>query len=170
MVIIMTISIAWDPTGFYARYPIEPGNWNRVFNPDTKEVIATILAYLVMLFIASLIGVSIIQLVNRIRSEYLESGEILKRIRRLIILQIVLGLLVAVCAFLVSVWGFPTSYHFILSDNQSLGMNINPGPKIIKAMVLSAITALLGVIVLFCGIIQITSSRYRKIYQKPLEG
>ena len=170
MVIIMTISIAWDPTGFYARYPIEPGNWNTVFNPDTREVIATVLAYLVMIFIVALIGVSVILLIKRIRYEYTESGDIQKSIRKLIMAQVILGSLIAACAFLVSVWGFPTSYTFDIADNQSLLMNSNPGPKIIKAMVLSAITALLGVIVLFCGIIQITSSRYRKIYQKPLEG
>ena len=117
MVIMMTISIAWDPTGFYARYPLEPGSWNTVFNPDTQEVIATVLAYLAMLFIVSLIAVSITQLVKRIRYEYTESGEILQSIRKLITAQIVLGLLIAVCAFLVSIWGFPTSYNFILTDN-----------------------------------------------------
>lgn len=161
MVIMMTISIAWDPTGFYARYMVEHGNWNTVFNPDTREVIATVLVYLVMLLIVSLIGVSIILLVKRIRYEYTESGDIQKSVRKLIITQTVLGLLIAVCAFLVSVWGFPTSYHFIISDNQSLVMNINPGPQFVKAMLLSLITSLLGVISLSFGIAQYLKSRHR---------
>src|SRR4030043_1696100 len=88
MVIAMTISIAWDPTGFYARYMIEPGNWNTVFNPDTKEVIATVLAYLVMLFIMSIIGVSITLLLKRNRFEYTESKKTQNSIRKLIITQI----------------------------------------------------------------------------------
>ena len=161
MVIAMTISIAWDPTGFYARYMIEPGNWNTVFNPDTKEVVATVLAYLVMLFIVSIIGVSITLLLKRNRFEYTESNKTQNSIRKLIITQVTLGLLIAVCAFLVSFWGFPTSYTFNMADNQSLGMFLNPGPQFIKAMLLSLITALLGIISLVCGIIQYFTSRYR---------
>jgi len=154
MVIMMTVSLAWDPTGFYARYMVEPGNWNTVFNPDTREVVATVLAYLVMLFILGIIGVSITQLVKRTRYECTESVEIQKRIRKLITEQIVLGLLIAVCSFLVSIWGFPTSYNFVLSDNQSLGLNFMPGPQFVKAITLSLITALLGLVSAGFGIAQ----------------
>jgi uncharacterized membrane protein len=161
MVIMMTISIAWDPTGFYARYMVEPGNWNTVFNPDTREVVATVLAYLVMLFILGIIGVSITLLVKRTRYKYTESGDIQKSIRKLITAQIVLGLLIAVSAFLVSIWGFPTSYDFILSENRSLGMNINPGPQFVNAMLLSLITAFLGLVSLGFGIAQYIKFRNR---------
>ncbi len=161
MVIMMTISIAWDPTGFYARYMIEPGNWNTVFNPDTKEVIATILAYLVMLFIVSIIGVSITLLLKRTRYEYTESDKTLNSIRKLMITHIVLGLLIAICAFLVSIWGFPTSYRFIESENLSHVMSFMPGPQFVNARLLSLLTALLGVISFTCGITQYFASRYR---------
>jgi len=161
MVIMMTISIAWDPTGFYARYMVEPGNWNTVFNPDTREVIATVLAYLVMLFILGIIGVSITQLVKRTRYEYTESKAIQKSIRKLITSQIVLALLIAVGAFLVSIWGFPTSYDFVLSDNQSLGLNFMPGPQFVSATLLSMTTALLGIISLGFGIAQYMKFRHQ---------
>lgn len=161
MVIMMTISIAWDPTGFYARYMVEPGNWNTVFNPDTREVIATVLAYLVMLFSLAIIGVSITLLVKRTRYEYTESEAIQKSIRKLITAQIVLGLLIAVGAFLVAIWGFPTSCNFIISDNQSLGLNFMPGPQIVKAMMLSLITALLGVVSAGFGIAQYMKFRHQ---------
>ena len=157
----MTISIAWDNTGFYAGYMVEPGVRRTVFNPDTREVIATVLSYLDMLFIVSIIGVSITLLVKKIRSEYTESKAIQQSIRKLIITQIILGLLIAVGAFLVSIWGFPTSYNFILSDNQSLGLNFMPGPQFVTATLLSLITALLGVISLGFGITQYMKFRNR---------
>ena len=79
----------------------------------------------------------------------------------MIITQIILGLLIAVGAFLVSIWGFPTSYNFILSDNQSLGLNFMPGPQFVTATLLSLITALLGVISLGFGITQYMKFRNR---------
>ena len=162
MVIAMTISIAWDPTGFYARYMVEPGNWNTVFNPDTKEVIATVLAYLVMLSALGIIGVSITQLIKRIRYEYTESGQIQKSIRKLIITQIILGLLVGVCAFLVAIWGFPTSYTFNGSENFSYATCFTPGPQFVNATLLSMLSAFLGIISLAFGIAQYFRCRYSK--------
>lgn len=161
MVIAMTLSIAWDPTGFYARYMVEPGNWNTVFNPDIKEVIATVLAYLVMLLSVSGIGVSVMLLIKRTRHEYTESNNVQKSIRKLIVAQIALGSLITVCAFLVSFWGFPTSYQFRISENLSHAMSFMPGPQFVNAMLLSLITAFLGITSLAFGIAQYFSSRYR---------
>jgi len=161
IVIAMTLSIAWDPTGLYARYMVEPGNWNTVFNPDIREVIATVLAYLVILSALAIIGISITLLIKRIRSEYIENiSKIKDSIQKLVIMQIGLGLLVAVSAFLVSIWGFPTSYTFSVSDNLTMGMFLNPGPKIIAAERLSGVTLLIGIISLVCGIIQYLLSRH----------
>jgi uncharacterized membrane protein len=140
---------------------VEPGNWNTVFNPDTKEVVATVLAYLVMLFILGIIGVSITLLVKRTRHEYRESGDIQKSIRKLIMAQIILGLLIAVSAFLVSIWGFPTSYHFMESENLSHAISFMPGPQFVNARLLSLLTTFLGIISLVFGIIQFFISRYR---------
>ncbi|MFC1946399.1 hypothetical protein ACFLXY_00610 [Chloroflexota bacterium] len=162
MVIAMTISLAWDPTGFYARYMVEPGNWNTVFNPNIREVIATVLAYLVMLFALSIIGVSITLLIKRIRYEYAESGKIQKSVRKLVRTQIVLGLLVAVFSILVAIWGFPTSYTFDIADNLSHAISFMPGPQFVNAMLLSLLTALLGIIILAFGIAQYFRCRYLK--------
>ncbi|MBN2239798.1 MAG: hypothetical protein JW712_08485 [Dehalococcoidales bacterium] len=155
IVIMMTLSIAWDTTGFIARYMIEPGNWETVFNPDTKEVIATVLAYLVMLFTCALIGVSISLIVKRIKVNHAEdSAEITNGIRKLIITQTVLGVLIAVSSFLVGAWGFPTSYNFVGSGEFSHVMSFMPGRQFVAAEGLAFCVFLTGIVSSVCGIVQ----------------
>jgi|WetSurMetagenome_2_1015567.scaffolds.fasta_scaffold466573_1 hypothetical protein len=148
IVLAMAFSIAWDPTGFYVRqYAGEPGNWNTVFNPDTKEVIATVLAYLGILSGAGITGISAALMVKKIRSGKLKTDSgIDKEVKKLLIVQTGLGLLATVGACLVNIWGFPTSYSFSVSDNLSHTMFLNPSLQFMLAMQLSFVAFLLGII------------------------
>ena len=165
IILAMAFSIAWDPTGFYIRESLgEPGSWQTIFNPDTKEVVATILSFLVLLLGLAIIGVSIALLTAKIRSEYVEpNSEMHIRVKRLVITQMGLGLLVAVSAFLVTSWGFPTSYHYTLSDNLMQGVFFTPGHQFVWAQGLSLLTSLIGIGALGCSIAQFRSVRLSRV-------
>jgi hypothetical protein len=164
ILIAMALSMAWDPTGFYIRESLgEPGSWRTIFNPDTREVIATILAFLVLLLGLAIIGVSIALLTAKVRSKYTEpNSEIETRVKRLVIAQIVLGLLVAVSAFLIVIWGFPTSYTYPPSNGLVQIVHFTPAPRFVLAQGLSLLNFLMGIVVLGCSIAQIRSFRISK--------
>lgn len=161
ILIAMALSIAWDPTGFYIRESLgEPGSWKTIFNPDTREVVATILAFPVLLLGLAIIGVSIALLIAKIRSGYVElNSEMNMRVKRLVITQMGLGLLVAASAFLVTIWGFPTSYTYPPSDGLIRVEFFTPGPQFVLAQGLSLLTFLIGIVALGCSIAQFRSVR-----------
>ncbi|MDO9333662.1 MAG: hypothetical protein Q7T57_03965 [Dehalococcoidales bacterium] len=161
ILIAMALSIAWDPTGFYIRESLgEPGSWKTIFNPDTREVVATILAFLVLLLGLAIIGVSIALLIAKVRSKYVEpNSEINARIKGLVITQMGLGFLVVVSAFLVTIWGFPTSYTYPPSNGLFRVVNFTPGPQFVWAQGFSLLTSLIGIVALGCSIAQFRSVR-----------
>jgi len=165
IILAMAFSIAWDPTGFYIRESLgEPGSWKTIFNPDTREVVATVLAFLVLLLGLAIIGVSIALLTAKIRSEYVKPNpEMNIRVKRLVITQMGLGLLVAVSAFLVTSWGFPTSYLFTISDNLKHSVFFTPSHQFVVAQLLSLCAFLLGIVSLACGLVQLRAARLSKV-------
>ena len=169
IIIAMALSIAWDPTGFYIRESLgEPGSWKIIFNPDTREVVATILAFLVLLLGLAIIGVSIALLITKIRSEYGEfNSEINRRVKKLVFTQMGLGFLVSVSAFLVTIWGFPTSYFYPGPDNRMHGVFFMPGHQFMLAQTLSGITFLICLVSFVCSIAQLWSVRLSKVHALP---
>jgi hypothetical protein len=161
ILIAMALSIAWDPTGFYIRESLgEPGSWKIIFNPDTKEIVATILAFLVLLLGLAIIGVSIALLITKIRSEYGGfNSEINRRVKNLVFTQMGLGFLVSVSAFLVTIWGFPTSYFYPGPDNRMHGVFFMPGHQFIWAQNMSVLIFLISIPTIGFSIAQLRSAR-----------
>jgi hypothetical protein len=164
ILIAMALSMAWDPTGFYIRESLgEPGSWRTIFNPDTREVIATILGFLVLLLGSIIIGVSIALLIAKVRSEYTEPNSGVNiRAKKLVVTQMILGLLTTVSSFLVCLWGFPTSYTYPPSNGLVQIVHFTPAPRFVLAQGLSLLTFLMGIVVLGCSIAQIRSFRISK--------
>jgi hypothetical protein len=156
IILAMAFSIAWDPVGFYVTQPLgTAGLWKTVFNPDVKEVIATIIAPVVLISGTVAIAVTITLLVSAAHCK--GSASSLRQNNRERILrftQIGLGGLIAVGAFLAVLWGFPTSYTF--PDQQ---WEFMPGPQFVAAQLLSTLTFLLGVVYLVCSIAQLWAAR-----------
>ncbi|MDD5287999.1 MAG: hypothetical protein PHY28_02665 [Dehalococcoidales bacterium] len=168
ILVAMTLSIALDSTGFSIRVG-EPGSWQTIFNPDTREVVATILAFLVVLSGLAIIGVSIALLIAKIRSEYVEpESEMNPRIKRLVITQMGLTFLVAVSAFLVTIWGFPTSYTYPTSGDLIHRVFFTPGHQFVLAQTLSGITFLIGLVSFGCSILQFRSVRISRVSAKSV--
>jgi glucan phosphoethanolaminetransferase (alkaline phosphatase superfamily) len=165
ILIAMALSVALDSYGFYIReFWEEPGYRGAVFNPNMKEVIATALSYFVLLMATSVIGISIALLITKVRQGHLESDNAVNvRARRLIITQIILGVLITVSAFLVMIWGFPTSYSYHLSNEVMKSMFFMPGRQFMWAQGLSFLTSILGLILLGCSMRQVISMRTIKI-------
>jgi glucan phosphoethanolaminetransferase (alkaline phosphatase superfamily) len=134
ILVAMALSIALDSNGFYIRESLgEPGSWQTIFNPDTREVVATILSYIVLLSGLAIIGIAIAQLIAKIRSGYIVPDSKIKiRVRKLAITQIGLGILATVGAFFVIIWGFPTSYRYTTPDGHIQGVFFTPCHKFIK--------------------------------------
>ncbi len=72
----------------------------------------------------------------------------------------VLGLLVAVSAFLVTIWGFPTSYTYPPSGGLIQGTFFMPGPQF---FLLSFLSFLMGIVALGCGIAQFRLVRLSRV-------
>jgi hypothetical protein len=168
IVLTMTLSVIWDPTGFYVRQLAgEPDNWKTIFNPDTKEVIATILAYLGILSGSGITGISVALIVKKIKSGTVEPVTgIDKKVKKLLIIQTCLGLLATVGACLVNIWGFPTSYSFNMSDNLSFKMFLNPSLQFMLAMQLSFVAFLLGIVSLTFSIARYPLNKPQKKQRK----
>jgi len=168
IVLAMVLSIPWDPTGFYIRESLgEPGSWSTILNPDTREVVATILAFLVLLLGLAIIGISIAILIEKIRSEYIEPNKMNIRLKKLVIAQMGLTSLVAISAFLITIWGFPTSYFYPQPDNRMHGVFFTPGHQFVLAQTLSGIAFLIGLVSFVCSIVQFRSVRLSKVSALP---
>lgn len=161
ILIVMALSIALDSYGFYIReFWEEPGYRGLVFNPDTKEVIATALSYFVLLLATSVIGISISLLITKIRQEYLKSDHALDiRTKRLVITQIILGVVIIISAFLFMIWGFPTSYSYHISDEIIKSMFFLPGPQFMWAQGFCLLTFVLGLVLLGFNLAQLRSQK-----------
>jgi hypothetical protein len=161
IIVAMALSIAWDPTGFYIRgYLRGSDSWKIFFNPNVREVFATILSFLVLLLGLAIMGVSIAILVLKIRSEYIRTRiEMNTRLQQLSIIQIVSGLLVTVSAYLIMIWGFPTSYNYSFPDNYGLHVFFMPGHQFIWAQYMSVLTFLISIPTICFGITQLRSAR-----------
>ncbi|MDD5037775.1 MAG: hypothetical protein PHN78_00415 [Dehalococcoidales bacterium] len=169
ILLAMTLSIAWDPTGFHIRESLgEPGSWRTIFNPDTREVLATVLAFLVLLLGLAIIGVSIVLLTMKIRSNYIElNSEMNTSVKKLVITQMGLTFLVAVSTFMVTIWGFPTSYTYPTSDDLIHRVFFTPGHQFVLAQTLSGISFLIGLVSLGCSITQCRLARMSKVSALP---
>ena len=161
ILIAMALSIAWDPTGLYVRgYLRGSDSWKIFFNPNTREVIATILSYLVLLLGLTIIGVSIALLILKMRSKYVPPDtEMNNGLHQLSVIQIASGLLVAVSAYLIMVWGFPTSYNYSFQDNYGLHVFFMPGHQFIWAQSMNVLTFLISIPTVGFGITQLRSAR-----------
>ena len=161
ILIAMALSIAWDPTGLYVRgYLRGSDSWKIFFNPNTREVIATILSYLVLLLGLTIIGVSIALLILKMRSKYVPPDtEMNNGLHQLSVIQIASGLLVAVSAYLIMVWGFPTSYNYSFPDNYGLHVFFMPGHQFSWAQSMNVLTFLISIPTVGFGITQLRSAR-----------
>ena len=154
----MTLSIAWDPTGFYVSYvSLQDASHSlkTIFNPDTREVVATMLAYLVLLLGLAISAVSVVLMRAKNRAGYVTPDSRTNLIvKKLSVTQIGLGLTAAVSAFLVTIWGFPTSYTYRISGTFMQVVSFSPVRKFVWAMELSALVFLLSLVVLGFSIAQ----------------
>ena len=83
------------------------------------------------------------------------------RNRNLVIANIASGILVAVLAFIITTWGYPTSFHMIMPESSNLTgqIFINPGRSMIAVQTVSGIMILLGLSVPGVSIAQLVKSR-----------
>jgi len=86
------------------------------------------------------------------------------RTRNLAVATLAAGALTGALAYIITVYGFPTSFHSIEPDAENLmhGTFINPGPSQIITQELTGVTTLLGLAVTGCGIAQLV-----KTWNKP---
>jgi hypothetical protein len=154
----MTLSIAWDPTGFYVSYvSLQDASHSlkTIFNPDTREVVATVLAYLVLLLGLAISAVSAVLMRAKNRAGYVTPDYRTNlMVKQLAVTQIGLGFAAAVSAFLVTIWGFPTSYTYKLSGTFMQVVNFTPGARFVWALELSGLVFLLSLVVLGFSIAQ----------------
>ena len=154
----MTLSIAWDPTGFYVSYvSLQDASHSlkTIFNPDTREVVATVLAYVVLLLGLAISAVSAVLMRAKNRAGYVTPDyRINLMVKQLAVTQIGLGFAAAVSAFLVTIWGFPTSYTYKLSGTFMQVVNFTPGARFVWALELSGLVFLLSLVVLGFSIAQ----------------
>jgi len=158
ILIAMALSIIWDPTGFYIRYVSlddASHSFKTLFNPDTREVVATVLAYLVLLLELAISAVSVVLMRAKNRAGYVTPDSRTNlMVKKLSVTQIGLGLTAAVSAFLVTIWGFPTSYTYRISETFMQVVSFSPIRKFVWAMELSALVFLLSLVVLGFSIAQ----------------
>jgi hypothetical protein len=157
ILITMLISIILDPTGFYIRVVVgKPGRIQTIPNPDNKEVIATLLAYLVVLLGIAITSIAIIRLTAKIRARYVtpDSKTILIS-RRSVIWQIGLALIATGAAFLVIIWGFPTSYHYMNPHGFIQGYMICMGNRFSWAQGLSILSFIFSITALGSSVVQV---------------
>ncbi|MFH0768433.1 MAG: hypothetical protein V1932_02550 [Chloroflexota bacterium] len=156
--------IVLDPSTFHIRIRL-PGNGNfqTIFNPDLKEVVASCLTILLLLLGLAVLGFGIAQFVKRAIGQRSESliPELERKNMQLATIEIVLGLLTTISAFLVVVWGFPTSYSYQLPGGENMLMFFTPGGDFVMAQRLSALVFLIGLAMLSCGIAQFLKARRR---------
>jgi hypothetical protein len=82
------------------------------------------------------------------------------RNRNWVITDIVAGLLVAILAFIIIGWGYPTTFHAITPEGHEFQIYyLNPGRTMIAVDTVSGIMLLLGLSVLGVSIAQLVKSR-----------
>jgi hypothetical protein len=154
--LVMAVSIACDSRGFYILVSLkELGGWQCIFNPDTKEVVATILAYLVLPLGLLLIGVSVKlhqMIISGKHSNF--TSALYSKLKKSLVIQIILGLLLSISAFLVFIWGFPTYYEYTFSGHGYV-FSLNPGYQFILAQLLSGVVSILAITSAICGMAQL---------------
>jgi hypothetical protein len=91
----MVFSIIWDPTGFYLRVSLlddASHSFKTIFNPDIREVVATVLAYLVLLLGLAISAVSAVLIRVKNRAGYVTPDSRTNlMVKRLAVTQIGLG-------------------------------------------------------------------------------
>jgi hypothetical protein len=160
------VSIKLDPNGFYPRVLSEmTGRLQTVtmFNPDIHEVIATVLAYFVVLFAILITIIAAASLKPEIHAGYVTpDAQTRLKVKNLAMAQTGLVLAVTICAFLVTIWGFPTSYEYRVSETMMRAIEFTPGRSFVYAMGLSAVTFLLGLVLVGFSIARQISTGRRK--------
>jgi hypothetical protein len=83
------------------------------------------------------------------------------RNRNWLITDIVAGLVVAALAFIITTWGYPTTFHEVMPENSELMRTIftNPGRTMVAVQTISGVMILLGLSVLGVSIAQLVKSR-----------
>jgi hypothetical protein len=83
------------------------------------------------------------------------------RNRNWLITDIVAGLVVAALGFIITTWGYPTTFHEVVPENSELMKIIftNPGRTLVAVQTISGILVLLGLAVLGVSIAQLVKSR-----------
>jgi hypothetical protein len=164
ILITMLISVILDPTGFYIRVLVgEPLRMKTLPNPDNKEVIATLLAYLVVLLGIAITSIALIRLAAKIRAGYVTPyAKTILISRRLVIWQMGLALTAAVAAFWVIIWGFPTSYHYMNPHGFIQRYMIYTGNRFTWAQGLSILSFIFSITALGSCVAQIRKLRLVK--------
>lgn len=82
------------------------------------------------------------------------------RKRNLTIVNITVSLLIAALAFIITTWGYPTTFHMVMSESSNLtGMIFtNPGRTLIAVQSVSAVLVLFGLSVLGVNIALLVKS------------
>lgn len=83
------------------------------------------------------------------------------RTRRLAAAGIIAGLLIAALAFIITTWGYPTTFHMVMPEGSDTAVTIfgNPGRTLVGVQLISGAMFLLGLVVLGVGITQLVKSR-----------
>ena len=82
------------------------------------------------------------------------------RNRNWLITDIVGSLLVATLAFIITIWGYPTTFHVVMPENSDLMRTIftNPGRTMVAVQTISGVLFFLGLSVLGISIAQLVKS------------
>jgi hypothetical protein len=83
------------------------------------------------------------------------------RTRKLSIAIIIAGALVSALAFIITTYGYPTSFHTVAPDANNLLRHsfINPAKPLVYTQLLTAVLLLVGLAVTVIGIIELTKTR-----------
>ena len=84
-----------------------------------------------------------------------------EKIRKLAVVQIVSGSLIAIISFLIVIWGYPTQFDVPVSEGSEIARHIfiNPGPEQMRVELVTALASVLGLSLLVCGIAQYLKTR-----------
>jgi vacuolar-type H+-ATPase subunit I/STV1 len=90
----------------------------------------------------------------------LQSVKVSARNRNLIMVSIIAGVLTAVLAYIITMWGFPTTFHFTPPEGiNMLGtMFTNPGRAFVGLQLAGGLMVMLGLAMFGVGIAQLVKS------------
>jgi flagellar basal body-associated protein FliL len=89
----------------------------------------------------------------------IQSAKADARNRRLIIINIVAGFLIAALAFIITRWGYPTQFHTAPGGGSNIIIFANPGRSLLGLQSASGIMVAFGLAVLGVGIAQLIKAR-----------